>query len=324
MMKKFVAGLAFLIALYGCEDKDAKRVVGKSSGNINNIVVVADNQLWEASIGDSIRAVLAAPLRGLPNDEPIFKLSQMPPDVFTGFAKKNRTVLKIEMGKEADTKIYSDAYAQPQTMVVISGQNRSEIIQQLKDNSDKIIQAYNTSEMEERQRRISKSLFNDKPIQEDLNLAIKLPSAYRMAKEGDHFFWLRKDIKEGTMDILAYEAPLSAIRKGDSAVVDIVRLRDSIGKLYVEGPIEGSYLATEDKYTPFISEITLDGKPTYETKGIWDVTNAFMAGPFINYAIEDTKNDRYVIVEGYVFAPSVAKRDMVFDLETIIKSVKIN
>ena len=323
-MKKIVAGLAFLIAFYGCEDKDAKRVVGKSSGNINNIVVVADNQLWEASIGDSIRAVLAAPLRGLPNDEPIFKLSQMPPDVFTGFAKKNRTVLKIEMGKEADTKIYSDAYAQPQTMVVISGQDRSEIIQQLKDNSDKIIQAYNTSEMEERQRRISKSLFNDKPIQEDLNLAIKLPSAYRMAKEGDHFFWLRKDIKEGTMDILAYEAPLSAIRKGDSAVVDIVRLRDSIGKLYVEGPIEGSYLATEDKYTPFISEITLDGKPTYETKGIWDVTNAFMAGPFINYAIEDTKNDRYVIVEGYVFAPSVAKRDMVFDLETIIKSVKIN
>jgi hypothetical protein len=48
-----------------------------------------------------------------------------------------------------------------------------------------------------------------------------------------------------------------------------------------------------------------------------------MSGPFINYAIEDKVNDRVVIVEGYVFAPSVAKRDYMFELEAIIKSVSI-
>ena len=275
-----------------CEDKDAKRIVSKSSGSLNDITVVADNQLWENSVGDSIRSVLAAPLRGLPNDEPIFRLRQMPPDVFSGFAKKNRTVLKIEMGKEADTKIYSDAYAKPQTVVVISGQTKSDIIQQVKQNGDRIISAFNEEELKERQRRTLKSLFNDQPIKEKLGLSLKLPSAYRMAKEGDDFFWIRKDIKTGTMDLLIYEAPLSAIREGDSAVVDIVKLRDSIGKKYVEGPVEGSYLATENKYTPFISKITIDDKPVYETKGIWDVTNAFMAGPFINYAIEDEINER--------------------------------
>ena len=48
-----------------------------------------------------------------------------------------------------------------------------------------------------------------------------------------------------------------------------------------------------------------------------------MSGPFINYAIEDKANNRFVIIEGYVFAPSVEKRDYIFELESIIKSAKI-
>ena len=66
-----------------------------------------------------------------------------------------------------------------------------------------------------------------------------------------------------------------------------------------------------------------DAIPTLETRGLWDLKNAFMSGPFINYAIEDKVNNRYIIAEGYVFAPSIAKRDYVFELESIIKSIAI-
>ena len=82
-------------------------------------------------------------------------------------------------------------------------------------------------------------------------------------------------------------------------------------------------MITEDAYTPYLYETTVDGKPAYETKGIWDVKNAFMSGPFINYAIEDKANNRYVVIEGYVFAPSVEKRNNIFELESIIKSIRI-
>ena len=83
-------------------------------------------------------------------------------------------------------------------------------------------------------------------------------------------------------------------------------------------------MITENAYTPFHSETIIDNKPTLETKGIWDVKNAFMSGPFINYAIEDKINKRWVVVEGFAFAPSVEKRNYVFELEAIIKSIKIN
>jgi len=322
-MKNTFLILISLIFCYSCQDENAKRIVSSSSGNINSIVVVADNLLWENNVGEAIRSVFAAPVEGLSTEEPLFAMKQMPPEVFTGFARKNRTVLKIEKGAEANTKIAQDAYARPQTMVVISGKTNAEIINQIKANAAKIIDAFQKEELKEKQRRISKSLFNDEELTKDLGVSMKFPTAYRMAKAEDHFFWLRRDIKTGTIDIMVFEVPLSAIRTGDSAVVDIVRVRDSVGKKYIEGPLEGSYLATEDAFTPFISKTILDNKPTYETKGLWDVKNAFMSGPFINYAIEDKINNRYLIIEGYVFAPSVEKRDYMFELESIIKTASI-
>ena len=49
-----------------------------------------------------------------------------------------------------------------------------------------------------------------------------------------------------------------------------------------------------------------------------------MSGPFVNYVIEDKVNNRLIVVEGFAFAPSVQKRDYMFELEAIIKSLKIN
>src|SRR5210317_839436 len=124
----------------------------------------------------------------------------MPTQVFSGFTTKNRTVLKLEKGKPASTTIYKDVYAKPQSVIVVSGQTNTEIIDQLNTNSEKIVSAFKNSEIKEKQKRIALSLFDDKPLKEDLGVSLKFPSVYRIAKTEDHFFWIRKDIKTGTMD----------------------------------------------------------------------------------------------------------------------------
>ena len=323
-MKNLITLICIAALCLGCDNSNNKRIVPKSNGgSLNDITVVVDNLLWEDSVGEVIRDTLAAPVEGLSVEEAQFRLRQMPPSVFTGFATKGRTILKIEKGTKAGTQILSNRYAKPQTVAVVTGETNQEIIDQISENSAKIIDAFKKEELKEKQRRIKKSLFNDKPIEEQLGLSINFPTAYRIAKNKDDFFWLRRDIETGTVDFMIYETPLSAIRKGDSAVKDVVRLRDSVGKIYIEGPLEGSYMGTEEAFTPFISKTIIDNKPTLETRGLWDVKNAFMSGPFINYAIEDKVNNRNLIIEGYVFAPSVNKRDYVFELEAIIKSVAI-
>ncbi len=324
-MKNLIPAIFVTLIFLACNEGGSKKkkYVSESSGKINNLTVVVDNILWEDNVGEVIRNVLAASLEGLPQEEPIFTLSQMPPQVFSGFAAKNRTVLKIEKGKPATTSVVNDAYARPQTVVVISGQTNEEIIDQLNSNAQKIVDVFKNTEIKEQQRRIALSLFDDTPLIETLGISLDFPSAYRIAKEEDHFIWIRKDIRTGTMDLLIYQTPIESIRQGDSAVTDIIRLRDSIGKKYIEGRLEGAYMGTEDAYAPYVFETALDNRPTLETKGIWDVKNDFMSGPFINYAIKDEINNRYVVIEGYVFAPSVEKRDYIFELESIIRSAKI-
>lgn len=326
-MRKIILTAASILFILACNNdaKPNKKILSKSSGNINNLSVVIDNEMWQGSVGEAIRNTIAAPVYGLPQDEPLFSIGQIPPSVFSGFVKKSRIVLKIEKGaNEASVKIGSNVFARPQKLVVVSGKTNAEIIDLITKNSQRIISALKREEIKERQRRIRMSLHKNNNIKKILGLTIDFPSAYRIAKEEGKFFWIRKDIPTGTTNLLIYELPLNAIKRNDSLIGQIIKIRDSIGKVHIPGPTEDAYMITEQAYAPFLMQTKIDDKPTLETKGIWDVKNAFMSGPFINYIIEDKINDRLIVIEGFAFAPSVGKREYMFDLEAIIKTIKIN
>jgi hypothetical protein len=53
------------------------------------------------------------------------------------------------------------------------------------------------------------------------------------------------------------------------------------------------------------------------------VNKDFMGGPFLNYIINDTINNRLLYFEGFVFSPSQRKRDGIIEIESIIKSLKV-
>ncbi len=320
--------LAFCALLFtSCNNskENQNKVLPKSSGKINHLSVVIDNDLWSESIGNAIRDSIGEAVYGLPQDEPGFSMRQMPTSVFTDFARKNRTVLKIEKGKNktAETKFFDNPFAKPQKMVVISGATNHDIIEQIYSNKDKIISTFKKAEIKERQRRTKISPFKTDKIEEQLGITIEFPSAYRIAKEDDNFFWIRRDIKTGTVNLMLYEIPLNASSNNEKLIDDIVAMRDSVSKKHIPGPTEDTYMVTDKAYAPFFGKTSIDNKPTYETKSTWIVKGAFMSGPFINYAIEDKINNRYIIAEGFVFAPSVAKREFVFELESIIKSIAI-
>ncbi|MEW4922366.1 DUF4837 family protein [Algibacter sp. 2305UL17-15] len=329
-MKKILGVLLITLLVVSCKDGNSKndRILFDSQGRVNHISVVVDNEAWNGILGEAIRDVLATPIYGLPQDEPTFNINQIPPQVFTDFITRTRTVLKIELGKPAGIHFKDDVYATPQKVIVISGKHKNEIIALLKENGPKIIETFKNIELSYKQSQMRKSLYNAQVIKKNLGLTIEFPSVYRIgktnAKDEDKFYWIKQDIRTGYTNILLYELPHSAINRDSSLVEQIIKIRDSIGKKYIEGPLEGSYMITENMYTPFHTEIILDNKPTLETKGMWKVHGAVMAGPYINYAIEDKINKRWIIAEGFTFAPSVEKRDYMFELEAIIKTIKID
>jgi len=329
-MRKIILLIALFISVVSCNNNTSKntvKILPDSAGPVNKIAIVVDNELWNNTVGETIRNIMAQPIDGLPQEEPIFSLNQIPTQVFTGFAKQGRSILKVEYG-EPNFKIERNTHARPQKIVTVSGKNIEEIKAQITKNADNIIQALKTEEIRHKQKQMSKSLSRTKNVQESLGIKVKFPSYYRVTKTAatpeDKFNWIKRDIPTGYTNVLFYELPLNAIKKNDSLVSQIIKTRDSIGKKFIPGPVDGSFLGTEMAYAPHVFETIIDNKPTIEVKGLWDVKDQFMSGPFIMYLIEDRVNNRYVVAEGFAFAPSVSKRNYVFELESIIKSIRIN
>ncbi|GAA4273234.1 DUF4837 family protein [Aquimarina gracilis] len=324
-MKKLSLAIICLLCLVSCtetkKDKKTKSsgAMAHSVGKINELSVVVDNNLWKGRVGDTIRKYFGAEVPGLPQEEPLFSMRQMPKEAFSGLARKNRTFLWIKRGGQGGFTTLENKYATPQLGAVISG-TENEIIDLIRKNYETIISKYKMTETKEKQKRIRKSLEKIPQLPEKMGITLKIPTAYRIAIEEDKFFWIRKDIPQGSMNLMIYELPLGTITKDSNTVSSIIKMRDSIGAKKI--PTDVGNFVTEEAYAPYLYETTLDGRFTFETKGTWEIKDRFMAGPFVNYAVEDVPNNRLMVLEGFVFAPSVNKRDNMFELEAIIKSLK--
>lgn len=324
-MKKLYSILFFIALLASCEESksDREAMLPASSGNINNLQVVIEDEMWNGMVGETIREHFAAPVDGLPQIEPTFSINQLSPESFDGFTQKHRIFIYVQKGETTNFRIADNHYAKPQKGVFISAPTNQEIIEIINSRSEEMMTLFKEMEIREKQRRISLSLLNVKPVEENLGVSLKAPSAYRIAKITDNFAWLRKDIRTGTTNIMIYEMPWNSFENEETRISDIIKMRDSIGELHIEGIIEGSYMVTEAAYAPYLFTSEVDGKFAYETKGTWEVKNYFMAGPFVNYIIKDSVNNRLLVMEGFTFAPSISKREYQFELEAIIKSANI-
>lgn len=317
---------AFLLA--SCTSSSGKRdssFLQESVGAINGLQIVISNELWNGDVGEKLREYFAAPTDGLPQQEPLFSLNQIQPENFSDFARTYRSFLHITLAKEDTVILKKDSYAKPQIGGFVSASSEEKLIQLIQENHQQLINTFKNFEIKERQRRTNISLLKVDSLTERFGVTLKIPSAYRLATGCNDFYWIRKDLKSnGSTNILIYEVPLNIIRNNDSTLIgDIIRMRDTIGSGYMLVEDEGLFI-TEQAYSPYLFTSEIDGKFAYETKGTWEVKDQFMAGPFINYAIRDEKNNRYLIIEGFTYAPSMEKRDLQFELEAIIKSAKIN
>jgi len=322
-MKRVVILLFVTLLFISCKEENREDLLKESSGKINHLSVIIENQLWNGEVGDSIRTIFAAPVDGLPQEEPLFTIKQYAPNLFEGFMTNSRNILVVLKKENNDFELVENEFAKPQNVAHITGSSVAEIVSLLEKHAPEIINKFKQTDIVENQRRISKSLLDDAKIKKNFKASLKLPTAYRYIIEEDKFFWIRKELPSGNASVLIYEVPLNTFQKDTNTIATIIQMRDSIGQKHIEGTLPNTYMITEAAYSPYLFNIMLNGKKTYETKGTWELKNDFMAGPFINYAIRDEKNNRYLVIEGFCYNPSLAKRDIMHELESIIKSVKL-
>lgn len=320
----FVFFLILLLSACGNSTKSERFLPG-STGGINSLVVVMDNELWNGTIGDRVREYFASPVLGLPWDEPKFSILHVPPQVFSGAVTNSRSVLFVDQDTLSISNLKSDVYAQPQKVAVVKGHDYAELLDNIDSVAGKAIRAFKSLEISETQKRFERSLNEEQALEEEFGISLTIPSIYRVGRHEKNFVWIDRPIEKGTMNIIAYTMPLNSFKTDSTFARDIIRMRDSIGKLYVPGPdIPGkkTYMITEKAFAPYIFPAEIGGKKAAEVRGIWEISGYPMAGPFMTYIINDEANDRKLVLEGFTFAPSTEKRDYMFELEAILKTIK--
>lgn len=315
----FVLFLSF--SFFSCSKKN-EDPARPSSGEINSISVVIDDNLWYGVIGDSIRNKFAKPVEGLPKEEPLFDINQYPTHLMEGFMTKSRTILVIKKGDINSFEIKKDQYATPQNVFHISGKSVSAIREILEKHKTEILQIISEGEIVEHQRLLSDSILNPKVIQKQFQINLRVPNSYFYVVKESNFLWLKKEFINGSNSLLISQLPLNALGHNLNVSSRISKIQDSIGALYVKGVSPESTMYIDQSYPIYFSKTKLDGKNAYVSKGTWRLKNSFMFGPFVNYIIVDPKKNRVLFLEGFSYSPSRDNRNFMHEMESIIQGIK--
>ena len=278
---------------------------------------------WASKLGEHTRNLIGDIYQGLPIDEPNFKFFHITPKQFSGFTRHSRNVVYIQKDTINKFSIYKNLYSKPQLFFLIKGEDQGVLINYLKEHKSLIINTIKNGERKEKIRRIKKSPSKSTFLKERMGINLVYPSIYKKVKDTFNFIWIEKQILKGTLNIISYRLPFNALSQPPK-LKEVIRIRDSIGKIYIPGRLEGTYMITERNYKPYFYKLNIDKKIIFQTKGVWEVKNDFMGGPFTNYILKDKKSNEWVVVEGFAFAPSVSKREYMFELNSILSSISIN
>ena len=291
-----------------------------NTGAINEVVIVIDDPIWYGASGDSLRQSLSSEVPGISWSEPLFDVIQINSTAFSRIFKTHRNLLIVQMGQQS--KVYFDAktYAQNQWLCIVEYQTIEDLPRLLGQYAP--IMAYQIEQKEqERYTAILPPKRQSEVLRKGFNLHFGLPSEYKLVLDTNRFCWFEYNPpdKEIIKGVFVYEYPSSSSFNLNT----ILSARDSVLQKFVFGSSEGSYMTTEHLYPPYISTYTHNALEGLKVKGLWKMQNAFMGGTFVSHFLNDTINDRVLVIEGFLFNPGEDKRNSLQELEWLISDFKI-
>ena len=295
-------------------------------GTPGDIIVVMGETLWEGSAGDSLKKHLEAAYKVLPQNEPKFNLSQIPPSAFNKFSQKARNILIVKISKEfskTGVSIEYDLWATPQIVVKIKAKDHEQLLELISKNGDAITKYFEKAHLE-RLSSAFKNISNKKVVQhlkKKHKISLSIPSYFSLAEDKDNFIWIRNETQKLSQGILIWEYPYTDTLQ--LTLNSLLEIRDSVTMNNVPGPDpETSFMTSEKRVNPVFEKLKINDNFAAVTRGLWRVEGDFMGGPFVNYAIVDEKHNRIVTIDVFVYAGRQNKREFIREMEAIANSVE--
>lgn len=333
-MKKQIIYLALFIfgvlSLSSCGDNTKPKRKSASSGGPNEMLIITQNlEQWEGEMGDSIRAAFGQEIPVLSIPEPEFNLVNInEKSLEKKMFKTHHNLFIVEIDKKFSTayvETHKDLWSSPQMVIKINAPTHEAFLQKFEENKQTNLELFRETE---RIRIINsyaskfKNINVARDIRKNFNLEMDVPKGYQTATLEANFAWIRKETTANSMSILIYTTPYSDTNVFNPAKIQ--QSRNLLTRVKVLGPTDGSFQKIADEYVPIQSRhISFNGHYATEIRGLWDLENDFMGGPFLSYTFVDEARNRVITIDGFMYAPKQKKAVMLRELEAILWSTKL-
>ena len=298
----------------GNEKKSA--VKGKVQSAPYELLVVANKDWLKTEAGQKLVEIVEAPISGLPQREGNFRVTYVNPEAFKGVFQfyANILVVKVDMKhEESRMTLEKDLYARPQVVEGLYAPTDWAFVRLLEAHKKDILRHFNENEFA-RERKFLEKNYNGTvmaQVKKQFGVSINVPQDVDDMKIGENFLWASASKKDFQQNVCIYTLPWS----NNLSFEDV---RDSVMKVNIPGDREDQWMET-DRRTVMIDDITRTD--LLVARGLWDMRNDAMGGPFVSYCYVDTIRNRFLIVEGFVFAPDKKKRPIIRQLEAALQTM---
>ena len=323
-------------------------------GKINEIIIVADDELWDGPTGDSIRFYFSSAYPLMPQPEPIFDLRHYTPQELKNSpsrkelrtymvvgnlndpASSTTKMIKDDLGAEKMLRskedpsytvtVGKDKWAEGQILMYLFAYSEEALIDQIIKKFPSLADRVNQHDHKRVEnvvyfKGVNKYLGGR--LRDSLGFTVDIPLEYIPVMETNDFMWMRKETREVSYNVMLHSLPYT--QEGQLTKEGIKEIRDKLGKNYIQSPVEGSYMKVNDIDLPILEYKTnIDGKYGVIARGIWEMEADFAGGPFFSYLLLNEDTNRLAFVDVFVLAPGEEKRNHMQQLELIAQTVKFN
>ena len=316
-----------------------------SFGDLSEIVVVADQSVWDGNIGDTIRSYFASAYMVLPQPEPLFDLRHFTPEQLNADpyrkqlrnylivanlgaqGSETKALLQEDLGLKDNTqngtKVGKNKWAGDQTLVYIFAENADLLSKTIVAAYPGATERFHLSDIQVLEASTYQSGENkdlNDQVAKNFGLNMRIPGDYFLAMDDENTLWLRKETEFLSSNIMIhkfkYEDQKQISKEG------IKTLRNDLG-YFVKTQIDSTYMRINDRDLPMIVRNIPLKYPGIQARGIWEIENDYMGGPFVSYAFVKPESDTAYFIDGFIHAPGKDKRRYMQHLEHVMQSTKI-
>ena len=332
-MKNLFCLLALVIFISSCSDDSdgkKKRVLVASKGLPSELLLVVDKPLWESDVKDTINSIIEAQVPGLMQAEKMFRVTRVFSKDYAPTHTTFHSQLFVKVDKTLDKPLMGtrrNEYAKPQVELVVAAPSVEALRQYLSLNGERIKEILADAQIDMRvellRKKYSKKVSDD--LKEVLGMTVRAPEHMKATKKGENFLWGGTNLLEKDLNLVVYTYDWHGEDIAD--VKHFASKRDSVMERNIPGAHEGQWMQTvreKERNSPLVSSKTreIGGRQVIESRGLWQMRNGALGGPFVSISRIDTMAGKVIVGEGFVYSPSSDKRDLVRQMEATLRTLK--